>query len=371
MWVEWYHQTGHLNNEEYQSYQDVLDLLQPIIPRPDLLVALIPRDIGDLKRGIINRQVVEPVREGELTFTLPESEDLALQTEIVKDLIDSMPEQWQVPVLGITVNPLEIYMKPSINYDYVYQIRSKLGLLGELLKPKPDKVVTEIRNMLSEATEGQIIVVHAKSMFTGKTTVLCQLAEKVGSEKVTAFQPRNAVRWQEQETAIVSRDGSQVQAKIIENNSLRSILEFVKRKRISPQKTPYLLIDEIMLFTKEDKNHEDAVRAIEELRTMGFHVIVDGINYTFQEEPFTFMHRLLSETRRKDGNWHAIEMSTRCRYCDKDAVGTRRIKEGQIASYSDTVYLAGDKEQYEPVCCEEHESCTGQPSDFIRKELPI
>ena len=371
MWVEWYRQTGHLNSEEYNLYQKLIDLLQTVIPRPDLLVALVPDDIRHLKKGIINRQVIEPVRVGELVFTSQESKDLAKQAEIVRGLIDSIPRQWQLPVLAITINPLEIYLKPSINYDYVYQIRSKLSLLGELLKPKPEIVVNKIRNILSEATEGQVIIIHAKSMFTGKTTVLCQLAEKVGSEKIVAFQPRAAVRWSGQKTAIVSRDGSQVKAKIIENNSLRSIIEFVKQKRIFPKETPYLLIDEIMLFTKKYKDHEEAVKVLEELRTLGFHVIVDGIDYTFQEKPFTFMHRLLRETRRKDGSWHAIEMSTRCRYCDKDAVGTRRIKESQIANYSDTVYLTGDKDQYEPVCCQVHKSCEGQPSDFIRKELPV
>lgn len=371
MWVEWYRQTGHLNNGEYKLYQAVLGLLEEIIPKPDLLVAVVPNNIEHLKQGIIKRQTAETVRAGELVFTSSKSKDLALQTKIVKSLIVSIPKRWQVQVLGILVDPLEIYNNPSINYDYVYQIRSRLGLLAELLTPSPEKVVTEIRNILAEATKGQIIIIHAKSMFTGKTTVLCQLAEKVGVRKIIAFQPRAAVRWLNQEIAIVSRDGSKVQAKLIEDNSLKSILELVRQRRISSKKIPYLLIDEIMLFSKEAENHEDAIKVLEKLRKMGFHVIVDGIDYTFQEKPFTFMHKLLKETNKKNKNWHALEMSTRCRYCDNVAIGTRRIKEGQIADYNDIVYLAGDKEQYEPVCCQEHKSCVGQPSNFVRQKLPV
>ena len=370
MWVEWYRQTRHLNNSEYKLYQEVLELLKDIIPRPDLLVALIPINLDRLKQGIINRQKLEPIRAGELIFTSAENKDLAQQTKIVEKLIQTMFDRWQIPVLAVQVDPLEIYRKPAINYDYIYQIRNKLGLLGELLIPKPENVVNAIRNILAEGVKGQIVIVHAKSMFTGKTSVLCQFAEKVGSRKIIAFQPRAAVRWEKQEIAIVSRDGTQVKAKIIEDNNLRSVLKQIEQKRISSHKKPYLLIDEIMLFTTQAEEN-DVIKVLEKIRRKGFQIIVDGIDYTFQEEPFTFMHRLLNEAKKNKKNWHALEMSTRCRYCDKVAIGTRRIKQGRLANYHDSVYLPGDQEAYEPVCCQEHKSCTGQPSDFLRKELPI
>lgn len=370
MWAEWYRQTGHLNKDEYKLYRQILKLFKDIIPRPDLLVALIPNQIADLKQGIVNRQKSEKVRSGELVFTSPQSKDLENQTLIVKKLVKQIPKPWRVKVLSISVNPLKIYKKPVINYDYIYQIRYKLGLLGEFLNPQPEEVITKIRNILAEGIKGQVIIIHAKSMFTGKTTVLCRFAEKVGEGKVIAFQPRSAVRWEKQENEIVSRDGSSLKAFLIEDNNLESILKFIEKKRISSRNKPFLLIDEIMLFNKTDKKAE-AAKILEKFRRKGFQVIIDGIDYTFQEEPFSLMHDLLIEVGRKKRHWHAIEMSTRCRYCNKVAFGTRRIKKGRIANYNDIVFLAGDSEAYEPVCCIDHKSCRGQPADFVRQKLPV
>jgi len=364
MWVEWYHRTNKFSDEEYQAYMRLVNLFMPIVPKPDLLVVLNADSAANLKTGVDKRRENDDRRKGE-TFT---EEELKIQMEITDQLTEDLREQ-NVPILKMIVNPPDIQDNPYIGYEVIYQIRNKLGLLGEFLKPKPEVIVEKIRSLLAETRGGQVIVVHAKSMFTGKTTVLCQLADKVGVEKIKAFQPKNALRQSGQEEAVISRDGSQIKATLIEDSDLWTMVEKIKAENINSQKTPYIFIDEIQLFTNTEKEGRTAVAALEELRNLGFHVIIDGIDYSFQGEPFTFMFKLLKEVNQKD-SWHAFEMSTRCRYCKKPAEGTRRIKQGQIADYHDKVFLAGDLEMYEPVCCEAHVSCVNQPEGFKKSPLP-
>jgi len=195
------------------------------------------------------------------------------------------------------------------------------------------------------------------------------ISQKVGIENVLGFQPRAAIRYgEEQETNIMTRDRRKIEAHTIESNDLKDIIKFIDKNSISSKEKRYILIDEIMLFYQNSA--EEAIAVLEALREMGFHVVIDGIDYTFQEKPFTFMHQLI-ENAFKDRDWHEIRMSTRCKYCGKIAKGTRRIKvgTGEIARYSDDTFLAGDS-NYEPVCCEEDKSCLGQPVDFERKPLP-
>jgi len=375
MWAQWYHQTGHFDHNEYLLYRQLVRLLKNIIPKPDLLVILKPESIKDLKEGVRRRATQETQRSGELIFANLANNDLAVQVKIVEKLSKSIPKDWQIPVLNITVPSLRIFKDPHLKYEYIHSIREHLGLLGELIEPSPEATAEQAVRFLAESDERQIIIIHSKSMFTGKTTTECLISEKLGKKKVIAFQPQTAIRYQNQnDIGVMSRDGKTIPAITIKNNSLWTINSLIKEQKIDSKKFPYIFIDEVMLFIAHTQKPKEAVIAIETLRKMGFHVIVDGVDYTFQEEPFTFMHNLLAQAK-KDTNWHAIEMSTRCRYCNKRAKGTRRWKinstgKKKIAEYTDTAFLAGDSE-YEPVCCDNHhKSCTKQPFDFHRQELP-
>lgn len=361
MWAGWYQEIGHLTKDEYQLYQELVDLFKIVIPRPNLLVVLMPDSISNLVDGIIRRQKDQPWRKGELVF---DKVSLELQTKKVFDLSEELISRWNVPVLKITINPIMAYEDPSLNYDYVYQIRRELGLLGELLQPRPEDAVNEVMRKMTENRDRVVILIHAKSMFSGKTTVACLLAGELGKSKVLAFQPKAAIRYPGQERAIISRDGYKLRAKTIEDNNLQSIIRIIKNKKISPKKFPYIFIDEVMLFIAHDKKPGEAVEIIEKLRKMGFHVIINGIDFTFQAKYFTFMKELLKKVK-KSRHWHEIEMSTRCRYCDRRAAGTRRNKilpDGRvvIASYKDTTFVAGDS-TYEPVCQEVHRSHSPLP----------
>lgn len=361
MWAKWYEEIGHLTKEEYQLYRELVNLFKVIIPRPDLLVVLIPDSIDNLVGGIVRRHKDQPWRKGELVF---DKTNLEIQTKKVIDLTEELVSRWNVPVLKIDINPIMAYEDPSLNYDYIYQIRRELGLLSELLHPKPEDGVTEAMRKMAENRDRVVIVIHAKSMFSGKTTVACLLAKELGKSKVFAFQPKAALRFTGQERAIISRDGHKIRAKTVEDNNLLTIIKIIKDKKISPKKFPYIFIDEVMLFVAHDRKRSEAVDIIEKIRKMGFHVIINGIDFTFQAKYFTFMKEVLRKVK-KSRHWYEIEMSTRCRYCDRRATGTRRNKilpDGRvvIASYNDTTFAAGDS-TYEPVCQDVHRSHSPLP----------
>lgn len=377
MWVDWYHQTGKFDEKEYQIYKKLVEMFMPVIPRPDLLVVLNSDTSAHLKTGIDKRRESDPKRSGEL-FT---EEELAIQMKIT-DRLAGYLEGEGVSTLRMTVNPPDLWENPHISYDIIYQLRSKLGLLGEFLKPKPEDIVDQALKILSPAGEGKIIIIHSKSMFSGKTTAVCLLADKVGVDKVLAFQPAAALRNQEdqfkdQEGAIISRDNLRIAAHLIRDNNVNSIYEFIKRKKISPKDKPYIFIDEMMLFTAHDRSPREVINVLEVLRRMGFHIVVDGIDYTFQEQPFTFMHGLIKRVLKdENGNWHQIETKTRCRFCDKDAQGTRLTlveKNGNRSiAHEDFGWDHPGSLDFDPVCCSDaHPSCIHKnPDQFVRHELP-
>lgn len=395
LWVEWHHQNSRLDDQEYETYHKLIAMLKPIIPTPDLLVILQPDSIDHLKEGIKKRG-----RSEEQVFTEDDNNELAHQVQITRSLVESIPRDWDIRVLPLTVNPLEIFNKKTskVNYSYIYEIRETLGLLGDLLHPSPQEVEQEAMRILSKPGSPKLILLHSKSMFSGKTTAECLIADRVGVDHVLAFQPEEAIRDAEQgfedhREKVISRTGQKIPAitigKTVQLNketkasTLRSIIEYIDEQKITPKDKQYIFIDDIMLFAAHKDNHQKAVEILEEIRKKGFHVIVDGIDYTFQEEPFTFMHDLLgkvkkeqkeAEGEKRNPNWYEIETHTRCRWCNQQACGTRlyRINEygqRQIMPYKYDFRQPGSL-LYEPVCCEEHKSCTDQPDDFKKSPLP-
>jgi len=143
MWAKWYNKTGEFNDKEYQTYQKLVNLLKPIIPRPDLLVVLKSDTIEHLKQGIIERQKHEPSRTGELSFARPDDNDLLIQEESIDRIAQNLEKNWHVKTLKFIVNPLVIYKESEIRYDINYQIMDKLHLLGSLIKPKPEGVAKQ------------------------------------------------------------------------------------------------------------------------------------------------------------------------------------------------------------------------------------
>ena len=361
---------GQVTDEEYKVYKKTVELLKPLISKPDLLVLMLPTSVERLYQGLQERIEGNPkVRDMERKITL---EDLEVMVRVEREAIEPLREEG-IKVLPIVVDPPEFYRNPDLKYATLFSIRDQLEILGEYLKQDPKEVADYIVSRIFSPNMGpQVVIAHSKSMFAGKTSVLTYISEMVGDENILAFQPAAALRYgPEYETKLKNRDGVEIPANTIWSNKLSEILEDVKRRigsdNIDPRKT-YLFIDETMLFYESDA--DEAVSSVEELRQMGFHVVCDFIDYTFQEEPFNFAHKLIREaTVRPD--WHEVELGTTCKYCDNEAQGTRRYNQyGEIADYDDKTFVAGE-EQYEPVCCKNgHISCVNQQEDFVRQPLP-
>ncbi len=365
VFMEWRRQAGIVSEEEYGTYMNLVSLLDPLITRPDLLIMLKPNSIDQLEKGLRVRIEDNPEkREMERSIT---REDLEIVDKAGQEAARTLGDRYGINVFMVEVDPVEIYSQPDLRYETVYRIRERLSILKELLTKDPEEVAEEIVRMLATKTEPQVVGVHSTGMFAGKTSALNHLAEKINSENVIAFQPAAAIRYgPEHEHFMVDRDRRRIPALTIKDNRLADVISYLGTTRITPDEKPFVFIDEVMLFIGSDS--EEALSSIEELRKMGFNVVFDGIDYTFQEEPFTFAHDLL-EAVNQNGNWHEIEVGTTCKYCEITAKGTRRLKpDGSIADYKDQAFEAG--EHYEPVCCKDHPSCVGQPKDFVRQPLP-
>lgn len=365
VFMEWRRKAGKVTEEEYKVYMNLVELLKPLIPRPDLLILVIPNSVERLMEGL--RERIKDNAEERNMENGVSKEDLEICIKATHDAVRIVQEDFGVQVHVLEVDPVKVYQEPSIRYAAVYKIREKLGLLKELLLKDPEKVATQIVSIFASSHEPQVVFVHSKSMFSGKTSTLNFVAEKIGREKVVTFQPASSIRWgEDHESHMIDRDGRKIPAHTISSNNLKGILSEIESRGITPEENTFIFIDEVMLFFENDAS--EAIRTIEELRKKGFNILCNGIDYTFQEEPFTFSHHLIARALM-DQNWHEVELATRCKYCEKPAAGSRRLKaNGEIAHYNDTTFEAGDN--YEPVCCDEDKSCVGQPYDFKRRRIP-
>lgn len=368
VFMEWRRQKGIVTEDEYETYMETVRILEPLIVRPDLLLVLQPTSVQDLREGLEERIAAQPeTRSMEREVTTKDLEIVTGATERMVTILEDLG----INVLSVKVNPKEVYNRSDLKYSLVYQIRQKLGILDEYLTKTPEEAKSEVVRIFAKNHEAQLVFIHSKSMFTAKTTTLNMIAEELGHGSILAFQPRAAIRpgWSNQEENVIDRNGGKTSAITVETNSLSDIYQYIVDNGVSTEEVKYIFIDEVMLFVGDDG--ESAIKSLEDLRRMGFNVVCDGIDYTFQERPFTFTHEILTTTKETH-SWHQVEMGTRCKYCSELAQGTRRIlKTGEVAPYHDTAFQPGD-EEYEPVCCsDEHSSCVDKPIGFVRQELPI
>lgn len=120
MWANWYSEIGHFKKKEYQTYQKLVNLLKEIIPKPNLLIVLLPNSVENLYQGIRERQKNEPWRKNELVFS---EKDLYLQTKKVTKISKKITKDWKVPVLTITVDPLLLHQSPHLQKECLEKIR--------------------------------------------------------------------------------------------------------------------------------------------------------------------------------------------------------------------------------------------------------
>jgi len=248
------------------------------------------------------------------------------------------------------------------------EVRVKLEN-NTIVDPPPIFIAEQITEILNSAHNPRVILLHADTMYAGKSTALNELARMLPLDSYMAFQPAIAVRNEDQKNSIIDRNGGRTSVNPLQTNDLGDIVKYLENLDAKPT---YVLIDELMLFIGNADNHEDAVLAIEAIRGMGMHLVIAGINYTFKGEDFTFMREMALEVV-SNPNWHHIRMQTLCN-CGRPAkVSARLVWRGGVsclASYSDGDFLASD--EYAPRCNEEgHVGCTGHPNGNIMDKWPI
>jgi thymidine kinase len=343
------HELGLINDKEFEVYMQAVDMLEPLIPKPGLLVALVAENTDCLYQGLRDRIDANPEdRAMERNIT---PEDLEVANRKSHEAVGILRDKG-ISVVEMYVNPVEVYRRAELRYAAIYGARNKLGLLSELLRQDPRDVANEVVQTFSASTRSSVVVIIGDSMFTGKSVALTELVRKLGEENVFVFQPQRALRLgPEQRDYLVDRDKGMTSAITIDSNNLRDVERRMDDQQFSPRERPTVIIDSVMLFTESDAR--EAIDVISNLR-LRFNVVVAGVSYTFRGEPFTFM-KDLEEHVGDDPNWNIIKTVTRCTYCEKDAKGTRLVVEGRIADCGEDAFMAdGD---YEPVCVEEHPSC--------------
>ncbi|MCK4815901.1 deoxynucleoside kinase, partial [bacterium] len=239
VFMEWRRQAGIVSAEEYRTYMELVSLLDPVIIRPDLLIMLRPNSVVQLAAGHKVRIEDNPEeRAMERSIT---REDLEIVDQAGQEAALTLSDRHGINVFVVEVDPVEIYTQPDLRYETVYRIRERLGILKELLTKDPQEVADEIVRILATKTEPQVIGVHSKGMFTGKTSTLNFLAEKINSENVIAFQPAAAIRYgPEHEYSMIDRDRRSIPAITIKDNKLAGIAGYLRTNRIVPDKTPFV-----------------------------------------------------------------------------------------------------------------------------------
>jgi len=124
MWAPWYHHIGYLNRKEYKTYQKLITLLKPIIPRPDLLVTLVPHSIDGLVEGIKRRCRAKPWRKGELLFS---KKDLSAEIKRVVQASRIIINNWHTAIFTLTIDPIKIHNDSLYKTEVVGKILEKFS----------------------------------------------------------------------------------------------------------------------------------------------------------------------------------------------------------------------------------------------------
>ena len=123
------------SEDEFKSYQRLVELFKPIIPKPDLLLIFAPKTektseglnvyVSKLRKGVKNRLIIDKKRTQEIEFTR-NKKSLRRQVIIVQLSVASIQMFWGVPILQLDVDPLRIYSDPEYKEEILDQIQ--LGL---------------------------------------------------------------------------------------------------------------------------------------------------------------------------------------------------------------------------------------------------
>lgn len=357
VFMEWRRRKGSVTEEEFNVYHQVVGLFaDSLIVKPDLLILLRPGSPERLMNGIRLRREADPERRGfEKAISL---EDLEIASQATADAARTLSVKYGIKVLEMEVDPVQVW-EADLRYGTVHRIREALGILGELIEPKPEETVKEILDFFAWH-QGRLFLLATSCMFTGKSTVTKELKRELGEEMIV-FQPEKALRWSDGEV-LVTRDGDSVPALTIASNDIRDIVRVIAAQGITPEKNPVLGIDDAMLFVKNRDDPEAVISTLKWLMDAGFNVVINGLSLNYKGEPFTYMDYLLYWAK-VDPEVRMREVTTKCALCDERARVTRLSEaDGSLASHDRDEIFVGD-EEFLPVCGIRHASCKDRPED--------
>jgi thymidine kinase len=170
-------------------------------------------------------------------------------------------------------------------------------------------------------------------MFSGKTTKLFEIIEKLDKENINyiAVKPQIDDRYTEDEknNYIISHNLEKKECKV--SNNLKDIFDEIKVNN-SDKKIQYVLIDEGQFF----KNlYNFTILCLEKLK---INVIVTGLDGDFQRKPMGEILNLLPIANS------ITKLTSKCSICGLEAIFTHRI-----VNDSDQV-LIGGSDKYIPLC---------------------
>ena len=373
VFCQWMVQSGEINEQESEIYTRTWRLIEDVIPNPDLMVVLRPIRVEALAAGIADRARDCGGEAGKRAYELGLGQkDLQLFIDTT-DRATSFLEELGAKVLVLQIDPRRVYEDGDLKYAIGYEIRGRLGILGELINPAPKQTVADILKLLV-GQRGRLILLHSPTMYTGRSEVIRRLKKELGP-KMAVFRPALSIRpeFDESQSVMVTRDRNRVDVITVgrrgdlKSNDIKKILVEIDKREITPEQVPVLAIDEGQLFL--GSKGEEVIAVLEELTRRGFDIVFVGLDYTFKGHWFSYMGRLLEWADKQAKNVYIRGVNTKCAYCDSLAMCTRRVpKTGRIGSYDGPDIEIGDS--YEPVCDQGHLACEGRPSGLVKPALP-
>lgn len=128
MWAWWYRKINLLSKNEYQKYLKLVQILKPIIPKPGLMIILVPDSIIHLKQGIIERQKDQTERKGELIFTKEKNNHLKIQIKRIYQIKNILEKSWSIKTRLYKINPLTIRNNDLVHKKIVDEVKEYLNI---------------------------------------------------------------------------------------------------------------------------------------------------------------------------------------------------------------------------------------------------
>ncbi len=210
------------------------------------------------------------------------------------------------------------------------------------------EVVEKILPLIKESDErdeGMVISIFG-TMFAGKTTVVCLLADEL----------KNRVKVYKHKLDF-SRTGEDL---INHSHTTFAQAEFYEGIEEMKEIEEDLIIDELQLDTIDNDN--EIVCFLEERKRRRQRTIVSQLDFNYRRDPWR-----TAEILTANSDWIFV-LQARCEDCGNPAEFTQRNINGQPADISDSEVVVGSEELYEPKCWRCHQ-VGGREKSFLQATI--